>query len=553
MFKADDVKDNIAKLKTRIDNNDILRSVEIPNLQKVQIKEKRNLSQTSTSSTTDALNVDLDITTKPCVDLKLGADDTESQSNVSGEEIETVYSKVLLKVLQISDLIEQIQKELKRIKINHLVILLDDFSEIPYTEMRTFVDVVLAPLNNWSNDFIKFKVAAYPGRVYYGKIDIGKIDTVDLDFYNLYSEFDRDKMEDRAINFTQRLLERRVKHFCKQEVSAFFEIRPNFQMADYYRLLFYVSMNVPRVMGYILSFCYQNSILYDKTITKTDIEKAAQKYFEEKIEPFFFETMYSMMSLDEKIDYLQLKEMLDVFVRKMKEVKKNIYTSVYTGELYVPATPYSSHFYLKDSEAKYVDTLELNFFISKYTELKDKDGKQVNVYCLNYGLCQKYGILWGKPQGQKYAKYFVQRPFDMTISLHEFLIGSKSIQCTNCKKHFTPDQIQLLEFSHYKCNECGGNVVVSSVLDEDLKNKLRTINSRELLPAVETRILMYLCKHEDSFYARDIAEELDMSKQSIAMICRNLERLYGYVDRKKDGDVFTYSATENAKKYYQAD
>lgn len=288
-------------------------------------------------------------------------------------------------------------------------------------------------------------------------------------------------------------------------------------------------------------------------ITKADIERASQKYYEEKIEPFFSETMYSMMSLDEKIDYLQLKELLDVFVRKMKDVKKNISTNVYTGELYVPATPYSSHFYLKDSEAKYVDTLELNFFISKYMELKDKDGKQVNVYCLNYGLCQKNGILWGKPQGQKYAKYFVQRPFDMTISLHEFLIGSKSIQCISCKKHFTQDQIPLLEFSHYKCNVCGGDVVVSPVLDEKLKKKLRTINGRELLPAVETRILMYLCKREDSFYARDMAEELDLSKQSVAIICRNLEKRYGYVDRKKDGGVYTYSATEKAKEYYQAD
>jgi hypothetical protein len=46
-----------------------------------------------------------------------------------------------------------------------------------------FVDVVLSPLNNPSNEAIKLKVAAYPGRVYYGKIDPGKADTISRFFY----------------------------------------------------------------------------------------------------------------------------------------------------------------------------------------------------------------------------------------------------------------------------------------------------------------------------------------------------------------------------------
>ena len=94
-------------------------------------------------------------------------------------------------MFQIKDIISGIKETLSILKIRHLYILLDDFSEIDDDSIITFVDVILAPLNNWSEEFIKFKVAAYPNRIYYGKIDPGKIDTIKLDFYNLYSEFDR--------------------------------------------------------------------------------------------------------------------------------------------------------------------------------------------------------------------------------------------------------------------------------------------------------------------------------------------------------------------------
>ena len=41
--------------------------------------------------------------------------------------------------------------------------------------IKTFMEVILAPLNNWSDDFIKFKVAAYPDRIPFGKIDEEKL------------------------------------------------------------------------------------------------------------------------------------------------------------------------------------------------------------------------------------------------------------------------------------------------------------------------------------------------------------------------------------------
>ena len=153
---------------------------------------------------------------------------------------------------------------------------------------------------------------AYPNRIYFGKIDPGKIDTINLDFYNLYSEFDRNQMEERAIDFTKRLIEKRLNHFTGQTSNAFFDTTKS-DISEYYELLFQVSMNVPRILGYILSYCYQSKLIFDKYISKSDIQTASQRYFEEKLEPFFDTTTYSLLSIDEKISILQLKELSSEF------------------------------------------------------------------------------------------------------------------------------------------------------------------------------------------------------------------------------------------------
>ena len=66
-------------------------------------------------------------------------------------------------------------------------------------------------------------------------------------------------------------------------------------------------MNVPRIIGYILFYCYNSNIVFDKPITKVSLENASQKYYEKIIEPFFSSTTYSMMALDEKISNLQFR------------------------------------------------------------------------------------------------------------------------------------------------------------------------------------------------------------------------------------------------------
>ncbi|TWM35280.1 hypothetical protein CHCC14820_2935 [Bacillus paralicheniformis] len=61
-------------------------------------------------------------------------------------------------------------------------------------------------------------------------------------------------------------------------------------------------MNIPRILGHILHYCYQSAIIYDKKITKSLIEQASQKYYENQVKYYFDKTNYLKEAFDEKLD-----------------------------------------------------------------------------------------------------------------------------------------------------------------------------------------------------------------------------------------------------------
>lgn len=549
--KSKKIKEKINELKQKIEDNEVLKEIEIPVVKNVSLKEKsfKENKSSSTSESKDSFSLGLN-SEGPSANFSTSDGKLNSKGVLTSTEVEESFSSIFMKVFQIKSFIEDIKEILSEIQIRHIVVLLDDFSEIDDFAIKTFVDVILAPLNNWSDEFIKFKVAAYPNRVYYGKIDLGKVDTINLDFYNLYSEFDRSKMEEGAIDFTKRLIQKRFEFFVKKDPSFFFDTSKS-SIEEYYELIFHVSMNVPRIIGYVLSYCYQSRIIYNKPITKSDIESASQRYYEDKIEPFFQKITYSLLTIDEKVDNLQLQELLLRFVDKMADNKKKITTGIYSGEAYLASYPYTSHFHIASAFEDFLGTLELNFFISKYIEMSDKDGQSSSIFCLNYGLTQKNNLLWGKPKGTKHRKYFIERPFSFNNILREFLSSSKSIHCINeeCKQIFTQEQLPFLEFNGYKCNMCNSQVITESVA-EKIKDDLLKIDSEKLLLPAEVDIIMELSKQVAAVPAKDIAEELDMSSQSVANRCRMLDLKKGLVKRDKNISPYTYSLHPTAKSIY---
>lgn len=549
------VKERIEELQQKISDNKTLENIEIPLLNSIMSKVKK--SNEVFKEREDKLG-GIEISGGIKVDgveggIKTDTGITWKNGNKDTSEIESEFSTVFLQVFQIKEIISEIKGILSILKIDHLFILLDDFSEIDDHAIIRFVDVLLAPLNNWSDEFIKFKIAAYPGRIYYGKIDPGKIDTIYLDFYNLYSEFDRDKMEVSATDFTKRLVDSRIKYYTKSSTQDFFET-DSLGMEEYYSLFFKVSMNVPRILGYILSFCYQSKIVYDKKINRTDIESASQRYYEEIILTFFNATTYSLLSIDEKISILQLRELLDKINDRLTTIRKRIQTKELAGSSYIPTIPYATHFHFNSELEKYLKTLELNFFVNKYNDMSDKDGISSSVYCINYGLARKLNIPWGKPEGNQYRKYFIERPFNFNTLIVDFLNESKRIQCINpeCRKEFSADQIKFLEFNHFKCNVCSSEVEIKSISDS-ITQKIESIDKSKLLPTPELRIIQELLKSEESLYAREIAQEIDYSVQLIGWRGKKLDEDHNYVTRirEKEGSAYKYKLTASGKTYFE--
>ena len=551
--KSKKVKEKIEALKNKIEDNEALKEIEIPIIKNIAFN-KKNSTSTAKEKQSQSGPIDLKAgISEKGLDGSISFNDSFSKKEGinNASEVETNFSSVYMQIFQIKTFIEEVKEVLKDLKIKHIVILLDDFSEIDDTAIETFVDVLLAPLNNWSEEFIKFKIAAYPNRIHYGKIDPGKIDIINLDFYNLYSEFERNKMEEGAIDFTKRLIEKRITFFTGKSPSDYFDTSRN-TIEEYYELIFQTSMNVPRIIGYILSYCYQSKIIYDKKINKSDIESAAQKYYEDKIEPFFHKTTFSLMSINEKIDILQLRELLLKYTDKLTEIKRKITSSEYSGESYIVSSPYASHFHFIPELEKFLNTLELNYFISKYTEMSDKDGKLVSIYCINYGLAVKNNLMWGKPKGSKHRKYFIERPFNFNPLIKDFLASSKRTHCINpeCNQTFTQDQIPLLEFTNYTCNKCHSQVISESIA-ENIQNELKQIENKDLLPETDINIIMELASQDKPLIAREIAEELDLSSQSIGQKNKMLDLKKGLIKRNKDVNPFSYELTDLAKNMYK--
>ncbi|WP_431213377.1 helix-turn-helix domain-containing protein [Puia sp. P3] len=223
-------------------------------------------------------------------------------------------------------------------------------------------------------------------------------------------------------------------------------------------------------------------------------------------------------------------------MNKLNENKRKISTNELYGESYLSGQPYASHFHFLPDLENFIRTLELNYFISKYGEMSDKDGVQVSIYCINYGLATKSNLLWGKAKGKKYRKYFIARPFNFSALIKEFLAVTKVIHCSNieCNQKFTQDQIKFLEFANFRCNKCSSPVVIESISTE-IQNQLKQIETKDLLAPEDIDIIMELASRENAMVAREIAEELDMSSQSIGQKNKMLDLKKGLVKRNKKG------------------
>lgn len=477
-----------------------------------------------------------------------GKIEAATEGSLSGEtssstQNENEFSQILLRTFNVKGIISELNEILEGLGINRLYIFIDDFSELPQDAMTIFVDSILAPLNNWSQELIKFKIAAYPGRIYFGQIDKTKIDEAFLDPFKLYGSNDVSKMEEKAIDFTSRLIDARLAYFCNAKLSDFLESNSE----EVSRLLFFATMGNPRNLGHILSNLYESHIVYDKPIGARAVRDAARKYYEEKIEPFFGIQKFRHERFDERLSIYSLKELLEHLVTRARDLRRYRESSLMQK---IPGRPPTSHFHVVSELEGVLSTLELNFFLTKYFEMKDRDGRKVSVFALNFGLCEKHSIEFGRPTGMReFRLYFVERIFDSSPIIRSYLQANQEIKCSDCNAIFGLDKLDSLRMYRMKCPQCGTGTCKVTNLSKKYEAILRDVNPELLLPSTELGILETLHGERRDLMAAEIAEDLDCSYQLVGKRGKIMEQK-GLVDRLMEQKRRKFRLTEQALREY---
>lgn len=520
-----------------------LASSEIPILQAITKKRKdqsKSIEQTTLTGEAKASLIS-------GIESSISAKDFE-ELLIDGEIYEE-YSDAILRSFPFSTILDQIKIYLFELKLDKLFIFFDDFSEINFVDQKLFVDVILAPLNNSSNESVKLKIAGYPDRVYYGKIDPGKVDTINLDFSRLYKDKDIQNTEKRAIDYTKRLL---LKRFDSFGADFFDYFDKKVSLEDYMRLFFECTFNVPRILGFVLNNCYNDRVAQGQTINPVIIKLASQKYYEDVLNKYFDHmTRYALEPFDRKLDRYVQRELLKTIIGEVKEVRRKIASGDVGGSYFNGlSNPPASHFAISKEFEPFLSSLEFNFLISKYHEMRDKDGNDVYIIALFYGLCEAEKIPWGYPRGRRDDRsYFVQRCFSYNALLQEFLSKKQTIRCKKCgASHPMDDKIAIERFG-WLCPECKAGHCVIVNLADDYKEEINSLTQELMLEETELEILQVLYSEQIPMRANQISEMIDKSYQLVGKRTSKLREL-GYVDKRAINGHMHNEITERATSIY---
>lgn len=351
-------------------------------------------------------------------------------------------------------------------------------------------------------------------------------------------------MEEKATDFTRRLVERRLEYYKAGSAQDFFEPSSS---EDIWKLLFFATMANPRILGYILHYLHEGQLIYGNLIGPRVIRDAARRYYEEKIEAYFGMTKFLHESFAERSSIFSLKELLEDIVKRARDLRSH--KSAVMSE--INGRPPTSHFHVIVELESLLQTLELNFFLTKYYEMSDRDGRKVSVFALNYGLCQKYALEFGRPQGKReFRTYFIERVFDYTPLLQRYMERNQEIICEGCGAKYALEHLPALRFFNMKCRECTDGICRVINLSKRYEPVLQSIDQSLLLPPTELGILQTLHSEGKPLFAAEIASELDCSYQLVGRRGRFLSDR-GLVDRKEnDTGRRVYELTNAAEESY---
>lgn len=479
-----------------------------------------------------------------------------SMASVSGEMKESFqkegleskqFTRALSRFFDIIGFMNNLKKLLKEIPIDTVFICLDDMSEIDKDSMEVFTDFIVGPLNNLSDEFFKFKISLYPGRDYLPSIDRQKVKTYSLDYYDLYSAGSVDKVEDSAIKYTKRLLEARFNYYFKGvELNNFFDLGQTESIDDYYKMLFQISSNVPRIIGKVLEISLQKTNSLEKKITKSILQESARQHYKNDIEFVLTKSEYiEYKSYNEAFEKFHLLDLLKKLISKAVNNKKHIGSSpAKIFAQYTTNTAPSNYLYVAEGMEDILKTLEFNFFMTKFSHQKDKDGENISIFSLNYGLCVENNIIFDDKSDRKFR---IERVFDVNRIVADWMRNSQELVCLNCGELYDISKKEIFIDHKISCQKCQGTVVLRSIIDEKQKSK---IESNIKIPMREYEILNAL-RHKESLTATELGDELDRPYQSINHSIGNNSKIkhYDFIERIEKLKRPYFSLSKNGALY----
>lgn len=468
--------------------------------------------------------------------------DLSNGTNVSSS---ITIEKKEYRIFAINEILKKISFICARSDITKIYLFLDDFSELSQDSQKVVIDSLIAPIISSYNELFVVKIAAYPGRIYLGNIDKTKLPSHSLDFYDAYDQSSStyNDMEKYAISYIRRVLERRLNHYTEGLVNLedIFEIDDNNSLESYLNLLFNVSFSIMRSLGFILSYCYLSSINEGKKINKNHIERASQKYYDENIlSDFINDARFKQSFYDDKtiLDQISQKNLHDKIISNQFNMKREIIEKhkegMLTNQLFIETLEQNkkttvfyfptSHFSVDKATEKLLQTLELYFIVNKFNETSARwaPGKEVSIYGLNYGLCLKNGIDYGRPQFRRTYDYWRQEEFFITDYIHETLTSIEKIKCQSCGEEYTEEEYAIYS-KRRNCFECGSHdrVIKINKFEDKLRKTIQTWHERKLPDAYMDILRVLYNNHGSEKSAYEIGTEIDRYHIVVTNAMRN--------------------------------
>lgn len=541
-----DVRKKIGDLRARLDKAE-LQTVELPVLQTISRKYKQHAQAEQGSNKGGGVAASA---SGAGAKFQANASTADFEKTLEDREVYEEYSDVVLRSFPFVELIEEIKTIIASSGLKRLVIFFDDFSELGLVDQRLFVDVILSPLNNSSGELIKFKVAGYPGRVYYGKIDSTKADTINLDFCDLYEDTEVQAMERSAIDYLTRLVNCRFEAFGVR-ASDYFDEKVSFE--QHMRLLFEATFNVPRLVGALLHICFLDNVSKGQKVSQSAIKLAARKYYESTILQYFDRmNRFALEPFENKLDRNNQSLLLKAVMTQARDVRHGIVAGRIGGTYFsalgnvVP----TSHFLVTEALAHVFQSLESNFLISRYKNTRDKDGRAAVVFALYYGLSESERLYWGYPVGREYRNYFVQRCFDYSAVVQGFLAANQTIRCRSCGACFPLEQKASLELYKWQCPECRDGICAVVNLADDFAEEVASLKKDRMLDPVELAILEVLNDEARPMRAGEIGALIDATHQMVGRRTSKLRDLKLVDKRLADDGSMKSTITSEAEAIY---